>query len=112
MSLPVSLNNTYIVEKGLEMDHSDSLDGWEFVESTLLPNINYVQGEDTAPFVLWFYSGSIHPISMNLFRIRTSSLSNVSVKDSRKLVENHSSTFDSKSFSVQNEHIEVHFDDG
>lgn len=109
VSLPVSSDKTYIVEKN-EKDTSN--DNWEVVKSALVPNdFQYVQGEKSSPFNLWFDSESIPPTSMTLFRIRTDessgssisgSSSNIPIMEQRKL----------SATSYTHEDIKVQINDG
>lgn len=109
VSLPVSSNTTYIVEKSTLTDAEQR---WEMVESTMLQNFQNDQGGDSAPFILWFDSGSVRPISMTLYRIRSSTSSNNFVDETRKLDKKEINIDAQKAFSIQNGLIEVHFDDG
>jgi hypothetical protein len=118
MTLPVSAYTTYIVERGVQGLNEKNLEeeSWESIDCELYPNLDHTPGSDVAPFNLIFDSGSIQPVSMTLFRIRNlASLptnTDTIIKDSRTLKRQERCDVDSKPFTVENENIEIHFDEG
>ena len=117
VSLPVSSNSTYIVEKAHNVDVMvGSQDIWEVVQSSLFPSVHYDKSKNGAPFTLIFDSGTIHPISMTLFRISRSN-SNSSPGDSltqyeRRLERKDVSEEYENDFSIKKGKMELHFRNG
>jgi len=118
ISLPVSSHAHYTVErsiKGLRQDFTTYNDNWQFAESSLLPN--HFEGKKSSQFILVFEAHAIEPISMTLFRITKNNVSKedeVEIDDKHSLrspvVTNDSRSLHDQSFMVDNDEIEVHFD--
>jgi hypothetical protein len=103
LSLPVSSSFEFNVKK------SHSSEGWEHVESNLVTNYS----NDGSPFILLFDSGTIEPISFTVFRIEAAqSSSGVSVAEKRKLSSQSSIPVDTKVYTIGNDAIQIHFEDG
>ena len=106
VSLPVSSNITYNVEKYQSDDKS-----WKIVDSSLLSNIGHDDIRVVFPYVLWFDSGSVPPISMTIYRISSRSSKLTSINDKRKLIRKKESTASNKKvFTVKSDVLELHFD--
>lgn len=112
VSLPVSSNITYNVEKYQFHDNKNSSSGWNSIDSSLLSNIGHDENR-VASYVLWFDSGSVPPLSMTIYRISSRSSKLTSIDDNRKLIRKKKSTASYKKvFTVKNDVLELHFDNG
>jgi len=125
LSLPVSSQSTYVVEREKEgLIGTDP--SWVRVSSTLFANLNPANVSDSAPWILYFETGLILPISLSLYRIRNEGqkseddidfrgglINNTSsIKRSLRKRQDLQQIMDKNMFTVKNDRIEVQFQQG
>jgi len=125
LSIPVSSQSIFIVEKKEEGEVNGG-NSWKEVSSTLFPNTNPANVQESAPYNLYFDTGQVAPIGMSLYRIRKDGTDTLSETGSSG-IESASSTHRSlrntlglkkkqtgrnKSLILQNDMIEIKFEMG
>jgi len=123
LSVPVSSQSLFIVEKKEEVEGNDG-NSWKKVASTLFPNTNPANVLESAPYNLYFDTGTVAPISMSLYRVRkdeTKTLSETGFSGIQSASSIHRSlrnthglkkkeTDRKNSFTLQNDMIGIEFE--